>query len=186
MSDTSSLSAFVNLQEVAVSAGGVPVRLERPARIEARADDFTADDLAFQVGQGTLTARGRFRDPGGTPLQAEFTGPLGDLVALGRVAGLAVDVNASGDVTATWESRNGLDNATGTAKIDNGQIAWGEFPPIEGLYTEARFDGSMLVVDYLTAGWQGGGIEGWARVPRGLLESNPSRAPSRRAGSTSP
>ena len=41
LSDTSSLSAFVNLQDVAMSAGGVPVRLEWPARIEARANDFS-------------------------------------------------------------------------------------------------------------------------------------------------
>ena len=31
------------------------------------------------------------------------------------------------------------------------------------------------MVDYLTASWQGGGIEGWARVPRGLLETGPGR-----------
>ena len=100
-----------------MSAGGVPVRLNYPARLEARANDFSADDLSLQVGQGTLVAKGRFRDPGGAPMSAEFTGPLGDLVALGRVAGLAMDVTASGDITATWESRGGLDQATGTAKV---------------------------------------------------------------------
>ena len=56
-------SAFVNLQEVAVSAGGVPVRLERPARIEARRQRLHRRRPALQVGQGTLAARGRFRDP---------------------------------------------------------------------------------------------------------------------------
>ena len=85
-----------------------------------------------------------------------------------------MDVSASGDITATWESRGGFDQATGTAKVNNGQITWGELPPIQ-LYTEARFDGTLLVVDYLTASWQGGGIEGWARVPRGLLEAGPGR-----------
>ena len=63
----------MNLQDVAVSVGGLPVRLERPARLTVRADDFSVDDLSLHVGTGTLTASGRFRDPVQAPLAVLVT-----------------------------------------------------------------------------------------------------------------
>ena len=61
LNDLPAATAFVNLQNVDVSVGGRPVRLERPARLTLRADDFTVDDLAMRLGDSTLGLAGRFR-----------------------------------------------------------------------------------------------------------------------------
>ncbi len=111
-SDPQSLSAFVNLQDVAVDAAGIPVRLERPARITASADDFSVDDLFLHVGTGLLTASGRLRDPVQAPLAVWYGGPVGDLVTMARAFGVAADVEATGQLNAWWESTGGLDNAS--------------------------------------------------------------------------
>jgi translocation and assembly module TamA len=164
-----SLSAFVNLQEVAVIASGIPLRLERPAHITASADDFSVDDLYLHVGSGLLTASGRLRDPVQAPLSVWYGGPVGDLVAMAGTFGIATGVQASGDLNAWWESTGGLDNAYATATIRNGRVAWPDVPAIEGLEVDAAFDGATVVVERVQATWQGGGIEGKARIPRGLL-----------------
>lgn len=164
-----SLSTFVNLQEVAVTAGGIPVRLERPAHITASASDFTIDDLYLHVGTGLLTASGRLRDPLQAPLSVWYGGPVGDLVALAGVVGVGAGVEASGELNAWWESYGGPDSAYATATIRNGRVAWPEVPAIEGLEVDAAFDGATVVVERLQATWQGGGIDGKARIPRGLL-----------------
>ena len=103
-SDPQSLSAFVNLQEVAVEAAGIPMRLERPARITATADDFSVDDLFLHVGAGLLTASGRLRDPVQAPLAVWYGGPVGDLVTMARAFGAGAGVEATGELNAWWES----------------------------------------------------------------------------------
>ena len=57
----------------------------------------------------------------------------------------------------------------------NGRVTWPDFPPVEGLEADATFDGTTVAVDSLRATWQGGGIEGRARVPRALLEPGVGR-----------
>lgn len=178
LEDPATLNGFVNLQEVAVTAAGVPLRLDRPARVTVRRDDFAVDDLSLHVGGGVLAVQGRFHDPAGVPLRATFTGPLGDVVTLGRVAGVAVDVTASGDLTATWESRGGIDQATARATLRNGRVTWQGLPPIDGLQADASFDGAIAAVENLRATWQGGGIEGRARVPRAVFDAAAAGAPT--------
>lgn len=169
-------SAFVNLQEMALVVGGVPVQIERPARLTVSTDDFSVDDLAVRVGGGTLTAQGRFRDPAAEPLRATFSGPLADVVALGRAFGVGRGVSAAGDLVASWESRGGLDRAASTATLRDASVTFEGLPPIEALHADASFDGVSIAVENLRATWQGGGIEGRARVPRALLESGASSA----------
>jgi outer membrane protein assembly factor BamA len=168
-----SLSAFVNLQEVEVTASGVPLRLERPARLTVSTDDFSVDDLNLHVGSGLLTASGRLRDPIQAPLAMWYGGPLADLATIAGGFGVTAGVEASGDLNAWWESTGGLDNAHATATIRNGRVVWPELPPVEGLEVDAAFDGATVIVERLQATWQGGGIEGKARVPRGLLMAAP-------------
>jgi outer membrane protein insertion porin family len=177
LEDPSSLGGFVNLQEVAVTAAGVPVRLDRPARVSVRSDDFIVDDLSLHVGSGLLTAQGQYHDTTGAPLRATFNGPLGDVVTLGRVAGVAVDVVAAGELTATWESRGGIEGATSTVTIRNGRLTYRDLPRIEELQADVTFDGTLVDVRDLRAWWEGGDIEGRARLPLALLVAAAPDAP---------
>ena len=69
LNDLATATGFVNLQDIDLAIGGLPVRLERPARITLRADDFTVDDLALRAGTSTLGLAGRFRDSLSQPLR---------------------------------------------------------------------------------------------------------------------
>ena len=158
-----------------MSAGGVPVRLERPARLEARANDFSRRrpvapgraGHADRVGAGSairggapLNGRVRrsARRPGrprpGAPAWPWTSAPRATSPRRGRAAAASTRPPAPPRSTTARSSGASCRRS-------------------RSCYTEARFDGTLLVVDYLTASWQGGGIEGWARVPRGLLEPAP-------------
>ncbi len=171
LGEPATLQAFVNLQEVALSVGGLPVRLERPTRLTVRTDDLTVDDLALAVGNSVVTATGRVGDTLANPLRAAFTGELSDVAALGRSFGVAPDLDVSGRLKATWESRGSLAQAQSTATLSEASIAVEGYPPVEALQATAAFDGSTLTIDTLSATWQGGAIEGRASLPRPLFEA---------------
>ncbi|MBP7776427.1 MAG: translocation/assembly module TamB domain-containing protein [Acidobacteria bacterium] len=188
LSEPDTLQAFVNLQDVALSVGGLPVRLERPARLTVRRDDFSVDDLALAVGRSAFTAAGRFHDTLAAPLRAALIGELSDVVALGRSFGVLPDVDANGRLTATWESRGSIEQARSTAAVANATIAVAGYPPVEALAATATFDGSTVALEALSATWQGGAMEGRAQLPRRLFEpaasAGPSPAPSGRVDVT--
>ena len=171
LSDVAAATAFVNLQAVDVSVGGLPVRLDRPARITARVGDYSVDDLAMSAGASRLTLGGRFREGLDEPLRAAFTGDVADVTALARAFGaVPAGTTATGALTANWESRGSISTARSTINLAGGTITMDGLPPIDALMAEATFDGSTLSIDTLTAQWQGGAINGTARVPRQLLE----------------
>ncbi len=178
LNEPATLRAFVNLQDVALSVGGLPVALERPARITIGTDDFTVDDLALAVGQSAFTASGRFIDTSTAPLRAAFSGELADVVALGRSFGAVPAVEASGRLTATWESRGGIAKAQSTASLSNASIAMAGYPAVEALQATAGFDGTTLTLEALSATWQGGAIDARARLPRRLFEPDAGVAPT--------
>ncbi len=177
LNDVGNATAFVNLQDLEVSVGGLPVRLDRPARFTVRADDFSVDDLAMRAGDSTLGLSGRFRDGLDQPLRAAFAGHMGDVFALARAFGAVPrGVSATGEVAATWESRGGLASARSTVTLTDGTATMAGLPPIEALTAAATFDGATLAIDTLSAVWQGGAIAGTARIPRELLESGTGSA----------
>jgi len=184
LEDPQTLQAFVNLQEVALLVGGLPVALDHPARITARADDFSVDDLKLTVGTSALTASGRFRDTVDRPLRAAYSGSLADVVALSRAVGVAPDVTATGGLTATWESRGSVANARSTIDVTTAWITMPGYPPLQALDASATFDGAMVSLERLSATWQGGAIAATARLPRPLLEAamNGAAAPAGAAG----
>ena len=164
-----SLSAYVNLQDVAITASGIPVRLERPAHITASTTDFSVDDLYVHVGTGLLTASGRLRDPIQAPLAVRDGGPVSDLVTMARTFGVGAGVEASGELNAWWESTGGLDNAYATATIRNGRVVWPEVPPVEGLEVDAG-----LRRRHRRRGTSAGHLAGWRHRGPG---SRATRAP---------
>ncbi|MBL8138220.1 MAG: translocation/assembly module TamB domain-containing protein, partial [Acidobacteria bacterium] len=184
LEDVRTLQAFVNLQEVALLVGGLPVTLDHPARITARIDDFSVDDLALTVGTSALTASGRFHDTVDRPLRATYTGSISDVVALGRAVGVAPEVAATGGLTATWESRGSVANARSTVDVTTAWITVPGYPPLQALDASATFDGTTVSIERLSATWQGGAIAATARLPRPLLEAaiGGATAPSGAAG----
>ena len=181
VNDLAAVTGFVNLQDLALSVGGMPLRLERPARVTLRADDFTVDDLALRAGTSTtLTLAGRFRDGLDQPLRASLAGEVSDVTAMARAFGVVPEgTTATGAVSASWESRGGLANARSTLTIANGTVTVAGLPPVGALMAGATFDGSTLVVEQFSAQWQDGQIAGTARVPRELLEPGTSGAVAR-------
>lgn len=171
LEDPATMQAFVNLQEVALLIGGLPVRLDHPTRITARVDDFSVDDLALTVGTSTLTASGRFRDTADRPLRATYAGSIADVVALGRAVGVAPEVTATGGLNVTWESRGSLANARSTMAVTTAWITMPGYPPLQALDASATYDGTLLSLERLSATWQGGAIAATARLPRPLLEA---------------
>lgn len=171
LSDLTSASAFLNLQAAELSVGGLPVRLEHPARATVRVGDVTIDDLAVRAGASTLTVAGRFRDGLDEPLRATFAGQVADVVALARaVDAVPAETTATGALTATWECRGSIATARATIDLADGTVTMAGLPPLEALKAAATFDGSAVSVQALSAQWQGGAINGTARIPRELLE----------------
>ncbi len=171
LSDAAAATAFVNLQDLDISVGGMPVRLEGPARVTAGLGDYSVDDLALRVGTSQLTLGGRFREGLDEPLRAAFTGEVADVVALARAFGAVPEgTTASGALTANWESRGSITTARSTIALTSGTVAMAGIPPIDALMAAATFDGSTLAVETLTAQWQGGAITGTATIPRQLLQ----------------
>ena len=171
LEDPATMQAFVNLQEVALLVGGLPVTLDHPTRITARVDDFSVDDLALTVGTSTLAASGRFRDTADRPLRATYAGSIADVVALGRAVGVAPEVTATGGLNVTWESRGSLANARSTMAVTTAWITMPGYPPLQALDASATYDGTLLSLERLSATWQGGAIAATARLPRPLLEA---------------
>lgn len=170
LSDTTTLRAFVNLQQVDITAGGLPVRLERPSRVTVSSTDFGVDDLVLTVGKSTIQASGQFRDVTERPLTAKFSGNLSDVTTLARAFGAVPEVTASGALTASWESRGGLDRAQSTVTLTQASVTLAGYPSVQALDANATFDGQVLLLDRLSADWQGGLIAGSARLPRAVLE----------------
>ncbi|MEZ5419488.1 MAG: BamA/TamA family outer membrane protein [Vicinamibacterales bacterium] len=183
LDDVSTAQAFLNLQDVELSVGGLPVALDRPARVTVRADDFSVDDLALTAGRTTLAVAGRFHDTTERPLRASLTGVLSDVLALAHAFGATPDgISATGAIRATWESRGGLDRAQSAVAIVDGAVTAAGLPPIEALNTTATFDGATLEVDRFSAAWQGAALEGRATLPRAVLEAaadSPAPSPGR-------
>ncbi len=177
LDDPRSFQAVVNLQNVDLSVGGLPVALQHPTRITARVDDFGVDDLALTVGGSTFTASGRFHDTANR-LRAAYSGELADVVALGRAFGVAPEVAATGGLNATWESRGSLADARSELTVTTAWITVPGYPPVQALDAAATFDGAVLTLERLAATWQGGAIAATARVPRPLLEAAVSGVPA--------
>lgn len=180
LADLTTLQTFVNLQDLALSVGGMPVRLDRPARIALRGGDVTVEDLAISAGQSRLAVSGRLKDPVQSPLTASFEGEVSDVVALGRAFALAPGIEAAGTLTGKWQSRGDLRTADASLVLEGGRVAAAGYPPVEQLSARAVFDGAMVTVESLSGVWQGATLQGTARLPRAIIEG--TGADARRAG----
>jgi outer membrane protein assembly complex protein YaeT len=173
---------FVNLQEIDATSGGVPLRLASPARLQWNGEALTVDALDLVVGDGRLLATGTLGAGGVARWQSSFKGQIGDLLKIGRPFGVPAELDATGPVTIDWRSDGGLDKSTATMKLADGTLTWGAFPTVRDLAVDARFDGTTLSVAQFTGRWQGGGIEGTASIPRGVLEARTGPTPGAAAG----
>jgi outer membrane protein assembly complex protein YaeT len=173
LADAARSRVFVNLQEINAAAEGIPVTLAAPSRLTWDGTGLTIDTLDLAVGtRGRLQATGRLAsaDVGNANFDATFTGEVGDLVHLGRPFGVPPQLQASGPVNITVRSTGGIDRATGTLQLTGGALTWEDLPTVSNLVVDATYSDATLNVSKLTGSWQGGGIEGTASIPRGVLE----------------
>lgn len=181
LADLSTVQTFVNLQDLALSVGGMPVRLEAPARLALRGEDVTVEDLAVTAGGSRLAVSGRLKDPVQRPLRASFEGDVADVVALANAFALAPDIDAAGRLTGSWQSRGDLQSADASLTLAEGRVAVEGYPPVEQLHARATFDGSVAAIESLRGVWQGATIEGTARLPRAVIEATaPGAGPTGR------
>jgi outer membrane protein assembly complex protein YaeT len=181
LTDVATSRVFINLHDLAASVEDVPVKLAAPSRLTWDGAGLTVDTLDLGVGAtGRLHAIGRLSpdDVTNANFDATFTGELGDLLRIGRPFGVPPELQASGPVNIAWRSTGGLDRSTGTLQLAGGSLTWSNLPTVTDLTVDATFNGTTLDVTRLTGRWQGGGIEGTASIPRGVLEARTGPAPA--------
>ncbi len=179
LSDISDSRMFVNLQEIAAAVEGVPVKLAAPSRLTWDGTVLTVDTLDLSVGAtGRLHASGRLAsgNVADANFDATFTGELGDLVRVGRPFGIPPELNAAGPVNISMRSTGGLERSNATLQLAGGSLTWGTLPTVRNLAVDATFNGTTLDITRMSGTWQGGGIEGTASIPRGVLEGNTGAA----------
>jgi len=177
LSDLRNSHVFINLQDIAAAVEGVTVKLAAPSRLSWDGTGLTVDTLDLSVGEtGRLHASGRLAETGAAKWDSTFSGELGDLLRIGRPFGVPPELQASGPVNIVWQSTGGLDQSVATMQLAGGSVTWGTLPSVTNLTVDARFNGSTLDVSRLTGEWQGGGIEGTASIPRGVLEGRTGTA----------
>jgi outer membrane protein assembly complex protein YaeT len=181
LTDAANSKVFINLQEVDAAVEGVPVKTAGASRLTWEGGALTVDTLDLAVGKaGRLFATGRLApgDVADAKFDASYKGELGELIRIGRPFGVPPELQASGPVVITWRSIGGLDRSTGTVQLAGGSVTWSNLPTVSDLSVDATFNGSTLEVTRLSGRWQGGGIEGTASIPRGVLEGRTGAAAS--------
>ncbi|MFN2446988.1 MAG: translocation/assembly module TamB domain-containing protein, partial [Vicinamibacterales bacterium] len=177
-SDLAASRAFVNLQEIAATISEVPISLAAPSRFSWEQSTLAIDELNLQIGSGRLQASGALARSGPSRWDASFQGELGDLVRISHAFGTPLDLAASGQLTARWQSTGGIDSSTATVGLADGILAWGQAPPVTALTLQASFDGRTMQAPSLTGTWQDGGIQGSATMPRALIDSSAAGKPT--------
>jgi outer membrane protein assembly complex protein YaeT len=180
LSDPANSKVFINLHEVDAAVEGVPVKTAGASRLIWDSTGLTVDTLDLAVGKtGRLFASGRLASGDNVTdakFDASYKGELGELLRIGRPFGVPPELQASGPVLITWRSTGGLDRSTGTIRLAGGSLTWSNLPTVTDLAVDATFNGSTLEVTRLSGRWQGGGIEGTASIPRGVLEGRTGAA----------
>jgi outer membrane protein assembly complex protein YaeT len=168
LKDPAALSVVAELTHVKATVGGVPVYLDRPARVRRESGLIVAEDLALHVGGSTLTAQGRLgtsaeRDA----LRASLVGSAADFVPLARLATGAAAIDASGAIDVQVEASGQLDapNITGRLALSNASLTAADVPPIHDVSVTATYADGLLQVTDVSGAWQGAELSGTARFP---------------------
>ena len=161
-----------------VAAGGVPIRLDRPARLRYEAGRVVAEDVSLRSGAMTLTARGQFGDPADTEgLTVSLEGGLADLLPFVHLVEGLDTVDAAGRLALTVHAAGALDTPrlAATLAVVDGSATVPDLPPVTGVQLRAAFDQGLLTLTALDAAWQGATVSATGAVPVTLLgESLPA------------
>lgn len=174
LSEPANSKVFINLHEIDGAVEDVPLKTAGESRLVWDSSGLTVDRLDLAVGKtGRLFASGRLAsgdNVADAKFDASYKGELGELLRIGRPFGVPPELQASGPVLINWRSTGGLDRSMGTVQLAGGTLTWSNLPTVTDLAVDAMFNGSTLDVTRLSGRWQGGGIEGTASIPRGVLE----------------
>ncbi len=166
----------VQLTDVAV--GGVPISLDRPAKLRYEAGRIAAEDLTLRTGAMTLTARGRFGGADDTEgLTISLEGGMADLVPFAHLVEGLEDVEASGRLDLTVHAAGTLEapRVEATLALADGTATVPDMPTVTGVQLQAAFAQGLLTLSQLGAAWQGATVTATGTVPATLLgESLPA------------
>ncbi|HUU32562.1 MAG TPA: translocation/assembly module TamB domain-containing protein, partial [Vicinamibacterales bacterium] len=161
-----------------VTAGGAPIRLDRPAKLRYEAGRLVAEDVSLHTGGMTLTALGRFGDASDTEgLTATLKGGLADLLPFAHLVEGLEGLEASGTVDLTVRAGGALDAPRVEASLAVVDVSASvpDVPPVTAVQLRAAFADGLLTLSELGAAWQGATISATGAVPVTLLgESLPA------------
>ena len=168
----------LDVRLVDVAAGGVPIRLDRPAKLRYEAGRIVAEDVSLQSGAMTLTALGRFGDAADTEgLTVSLKGGMADLLPFAHLVEGLEELEASGSLDLTVHAAGALEapRVEATLAVVDVSATVPDMPPVTGVQLQAGFTGGLLTLTEFGATWQGGTVKATGTVPVTLLgESLPA------------
>ena len=161
LADARDRVAVFDLQTVDAGIGGVPVRLNLPARISLRGDDVTLRDLDMRVGVGRLTASGDWNTRLDGKFRGTFAGEFQDALRLGKAFGVPMTVEGTGPMSIQLESTGNRAGTVATLGIKGGTFSWGAGPAaVRNLNIDAALNGESLTVSRISGDVAVGGVVG--------------------------
>ncbi len=162
----------LDLSLIDVTAGGTPIRLDRPAKLRYEAGRIIADDVVLQSGNMTLTALGRFGDATDVEgLTVALKGGMADLLPFARLVAGLEGLEAAGSVDLTVHAAGSLEapRVDASLAVVDVSASMPDLPAVTGVQVKAAFEQGLLTLSEFGAAWQGATVSATGTVPVTLL-----------------
>jgi outer membrane protein assembly complex protein YaeT len=173
LDDIAAMTVAVDLNLTDATVNGVPVRVERTARLRHENGTVSADDVTLHLGNTTLTARGRL-GAGTTPddgLNVAVAGSLIELAPLLQLAPGFEDVTVDGNVDILLHASGAFATPEVTAymTLTGGTLETPDMPAATGIAVAATYTAGIVNVSHISAAWQGAELLALGYAPLSLL-----------------
>jgi outer membrane protein assembly complex protein YaeT len=173
LADLAAMTVAADLNLTDATVNGVPVRVERTARLRHEKGAISADDVTLQLGEMTLTARGRL-GAGTTPddgLNVAVAGSIADLAPLLQLARGFENVTFDGNVDVLMHASGPLDTPVVTAymTLTGGSMEAPGMPAATEIAMAATYTAGIANVSRISAVWQGAELLALGYAPLSLL-----------------
>ncbi len=163
----------LDLRLIDVTAGGAPVRLDRPARLRYEAGHVTAEDFALRIGDATtVTAAGRFGDAADpTGLTVNLKGGPADFLPFARMVSGLEKLDAAGAIEFQMHASGTFDapRVNAALTVADASVSMPDLPAATDIRLRASFDDGLLTLGELGAAWQGATLSASGTVPITIL-----------------
>jgi outer membrane protein assembly complex protein YaeT len=164
LDDINALVVGVDLSAADATVNGVPVRLARPATLGLENGQIAANNLDWRLGGSTINVNGRLgaSRESGESLRVDVAGPVGDFLAVARLAPEVTGLEASGDVTLRVQASGPLrtPDLTASFSLSKASVKTGDVPPITDIAVTGAYGDGRLDVTQIAGRWQGAEISG--------------------------